>query len=151
MKFYKILVVCILFLLAAAFAIWYQPNNKTTGSRVCFGSNCFSIEVVDTPSTREKGLMNRSHLADDSGMLFIFDSEQIYPFWMKNTLIPLDMIWLDKDKKVVFIFNNAVPCEGDPCPIINPNIAAKYVVELNSGTAKNKNIYFGQLADFDIR
>ena len=64
----------------------------------------------------KNGLMFRENMDSDRGMLFIFEKEGEYPFWMKNTLIPLDIIWINKDKEVVFISENAQPCEeGKPC------------------------------------
>jgi uncharacterized membrane protein (UPF0127 family) len=75
--------------------------------------------------------MNRTSLSSQSGMLFIFDHEAIYPFWMKNTLIPLDMIWLDKNKNVVDVIT-AQPCSEDPCQIYTPKKESLYVLELNA-------------------
>lgn len=101
--------------------------------KVCFESNCFFVELAKTNTERETGLMNRKELANDSGMLFIFEKEEIYPFWMKNTLIPLDIIWIGSNNKIVFIKENAQPCGLDYCPLINPGISAKYVLEINAG------------------
>ena len=148
MKTKEIIVIIALFAVVIGFTIWYQNNKSLDGSRVCFGENCFVVEVVDSAAERTTGLMNRESLADDRGMLFIFDSEALYPFWMKNTLIPLDMIWLDADKKIVAIQENAVPCVADPCPIYNPKVPALYVVELNGGTVAAKDIKVGEQVRF---
>jgi uncharacterized membrane protein (UPF0127 family) len=80
--------------------------------------------------------MGRESLGQDKGMLFVFPQEGIYPFWMKNTLIPLDMIWMDSNGTVVFIGKDEQPCKADPCPVINPGKNARYVLELNAGTAE---------------
>ena len=149
MKFFGILVVAILFG-AIGLTLWYQnnKNSETSEPRVCFEDNCFSVEIVDDSAERTKGLMNRTFLEDSAGMLFLFDSEALYPFWMKNTLIPLDMIWLNADKEIVAIQENAVPCEADPCPVYNPGTTALYVVELNGGVVSANNIEVGELARF---
>jgi uncharacterized membrane protein (UPF0127 family) len=68
-------------------------------------------------------------------MLFIFEEERIYPFWMKNTLIPLDMIWIDKNGKIIDI-QIAEPCTQDPCRSYTPSGSGLYVLELNAGRAK---------------
>ena len=81
----------------------------------------FLVEVADTDHLREQGLMNRDHLADDRGMLFVFDREQIWAFWMKNTLIPLDVVWLDAEGYIVDVAEGMQPCEATPCPLYHPD------------------------------
>ena len=84
--------------------------------------------------------MGREELADDGGMLFVFPKPSVYPFWMKNTLIPLDIIWLDPDFNVVHISENLQPCMADPCPVTNPGVEALYVLELNAGAANRAGL-----------
>lgn len=107
---------------------------------------CFLVEIVSTPSQMQRGLMFRENMDQDKGMLFVFHEEGNYPFWMKNTLIPLDMIWIDQDSKVVFIQEGAEPCREINCPIINPQKNAKYVLEINGGIVKELKIYVGDKA-----
>lgn len=104
----------------------------------------FKIEVADSPEARAKGLMFRSSLADDSGMLFVFDEDSSRNFWMKNTLIPLDMIFINSDLRVVEIKHNVLPCEEDPCPSYKSE-PAMYVLEVNAGLAEKNNIEVGSL------
>lgn len=113
-----------------------NTEKESAISKVCFNEKCFNVEIVNTPEARAQGLMEREYLNPDNGMLFIFDTEDKYYFWMKNTLISLDIIWLDKNKKVMFIKHNAQPCKADPCETFGPNEKAKYVLEINSGLAK---------------
>ena len=117
-------------------------------SKVCFSEKCFNVEIADTPKEHTVGLMNREYLNPDNGMLFIFDVENRYCFWMKNTLIPLDIIWLDKNQNVIFIKHNAKPCETDPCETFSPNKNAKYVLEINSGLAKEIELEEGDYLEF---
>jgi len=118
--------------------------------RICFQENCFSIEIADTVEKRTRGLMFREGLAEDKGMLFIFPKEEIYSFWMENTLIPLDIIWFDKRQKVVFIKKDAQPCGPDFCERINPEKPAKYVLELKAGVAEAIGLKTGDKFSFEL-
>lgn len=105
--------------------------------------------MVDTSQTRARGLMGRQSLPEDKGMLFIFDRLDRYSFWMKDTLIPLDMLWLDEYERVVFTAFKVPPCVADPCPVIRPEASAKYVLELSAGTAARTNINAGTQCRID--
>jgi hypothetical protein len=106
------------------------------------------VEIADTPELRQRGLMFREHLAEGDGMLFIFEEVGFYPFWMKNTLIPLDMVWLDADRRVVSIAHSVPPCKADPCPNFSPTADALYVVEVVSGFAKRHKVREGDVLVF---
>ncbi len=110
-------------------------NSGQNQSRVCFKQTCFAVELALTPQQQEQGLMGRQFLGNDSGMLFVFQQDGVYPFWMKNTLIPLDMVWVDSQGKVVFIGKDEQPCGSGECPLIDPGKSARYVLEVNGGTA----------------
>lgn len=106
------------------------------------------VEIADTPDLRQRGLMFREHLAEGEGMLFIFEETGFYPFWMKNTLIPLDMIWLDVNRRVVSIAHSVPPCKADPCPNFSPTADSIYVVEVASGFAKRHKVREGDVLVF---
>ena len=91
----------------------------------------FVVELATTSAQQAKGLMNRSALPNDRGMLFIFPEEKILSFWMKNTLIPLDMIFFNKDKQIVHIVTNAQPCTTDPCPSYTSSVGAQYFLSFS--------------------
>jgi len=150
----------LLWILAAAFAVallflvFPRPagngpvqNQTANQSRVCFGQECFSVELALTPDQQAFGLMNRTHLDADKGMLFVFSQDGVYPFWMKDTLIPLDMIWMDSGGRVVFIGKDEQPC-GVVCPTVNPGKNARYVLELNAGAADRIGLNVGDRAIF---
>ncbi len=115
---------------------------------VCFKDACLKVELAETPGTQEQGLMFRRHLGADRGMLFIFPSDDFWAFWMKNTLIPLDIIWLDKDKKIVDMVQDAQPSTLDNPPSFNPVFQNRYVVEANAGFAAKNKIGIGDKARF---
>ena len=106
----------------------------------------FKIIIADDEKERQVGLSNRRTLDKNSGMLFIFPKKGIYSFWMKNTLIPLDMIFIN-DNKIVHIVKKAVidPKNNSPLPIYTPPTEANYVLEINSGQAEENKIKNGDL------
>lgn len=123
--------VCIIIILVVIpgiiFGIVYLRHDI---KHVCFDNICFSVELAKTPTEQEKGLMGRASLSDNSGMLFVFNKEDKYPFWMKNTKIALDIIWIDASGKVVTV-RSAEPCTTQDCPKYSPTENAKYVLEIN--------------------
>ena len=100
-------------------------------------------EIVDTPETLERGLMFRTSLGPNEGMLFVFEQAGFYPFWMKNTLIPLDIIWIDEQWRIVSIAESVPPCRADPCPTYPPAGTARYVVEVVAGFARTHGVVRG--------
>jgi len=106
-------------------------------------------ELAYTDETRMRGLMFRDSLAADAGMLFIFPYMDRHSFWMKNTLISLDIIWLNERKEIVY-FTTAVPCTSDPCTSYVPMQKAKYVLEVNEGFAKKHGLKIGTRLEFTI-
>lgn len=96
----------------------------------------FSTEFAITDAERARGLMMRTALAADHSMLFVFpDIDQRY-FWMKNTLIPLDILYFDANRKLVSMQLDVPPCKADPCPSYPSDAPARYVLELPAGTSR---------------
>lgn len=93
--------------------------------------------------------MYRDHLADDRGMIFLFPQTGEYPFWMKNTLIPLDMIWIDGEHRIVHIAHDVPPCRVDPCPSYPPHSKALSVLELATGVAAKHHLAEGIVLRFE--
>ena len=97
----------------------------------------FTVEVADTPEIWEHGLMERTSLAPNAGMLFIFPDVAPRTFWMMNTLIPLDMLFIDAGRRVINIQENALPCAAPRrCPTYSSTAPAKYVLEIPGGRAR---------------
>src|SRR3989344_360628 len=118
-------------------------------SQVCFRSHCFDAKIADTPELREKGVMFVKSLPEKKGMLFIFPESGKHSFWMKNTLIPLDMVWINSNKEIVFIRGNAQPClANEVCVGIVPNQDAKYVLELKAGSVDRIGLQVGDVLSF---
>jgi uncharacterized membrane protein (UPF0127 family) len=90
------------------------------------------VEVADSQDERETGLMNRESLAEDAGMIFIFDEDSSGGFWMKNTLIPLSIAFADAGGTIVRILDME-PCEADPCAVYEPGVFYRSALEVNQG------------------
>jgi len=104
------------------------------------------VEVARTDSERERGLMYRNHMDPDAGMLFVFDRDAQLTFWMKNTFIPLDMIFIDRDRHVVGIVENAVPETETPRRVSGDS---RYVLEVGGGLTRQWGISSGSAVDFE--
>lgn len=104
------------------------------------GKHQFTVEVVDTPESRAQGLMYRQDLADDAGMLFDFKEERPVSFWMRNTFIPLDMIFIEADGTVLNVHVNARPHDTTSIPSAGP---VQYVLEIPGGRSVELGIAAG--------
>lgn len=112
----------------------FVPTEKSY-SKICFENNCFNIEIAETEKERREGLMYREKLPEGKGMFFDFKKKGIHSIWMKNTLITLDIIWLNQDLEVVHVEQNVSPCIKDPCPVYRNKTPARFVLEVNRGAA----------------
>lgn len=116
-------------------------NSNINNSSIVAG---VFVEVADDEDEMMRGLMFRKHLPWNAGMLFIFNNEEPRTFWMKNTLIPLDMLFLDSGFKIVDVLENVPPCaQGDECPLYPSNKPAQYVLEVNGGFVQENGINIG--------
>jgi len=105
----------------------------------------FEVEIADTPVKRELGLQYRRELAADRGMIFLFPTESVQSFWMKNTSLPLDMIFIGGDRKIVGIVEQTVPFSLEPRSVGAPS---QFVLEINGGLAKRHGIKAGDSVRF---
>lgn len=141
----KVLVVFLLiFLIGCAQKI--DPSLKEISIKTLGKDVKIFAEVADDNNERAKGLMFRERLEENNGMIFIFEQEFQVSFWMKNTLIPLDIIFINKNFRIVDI-KNAVPCKQDPCQLYKPQKSAQYVLEVNSGFTEKNGIMINDKVD----
>jgi len=142
----RILILLIVSLLIMA-GLFYILSLRETSANVCFKDRCFLVELAKTPEEIRKGLMFRESLEPDKGMLFIFEEESEHSFWMKDTKIPLDIIWINSNKEVIFIEKGVQPCQGE-CEVFSPEVVARYVLELNAGTTDSLGVGLGDKLSF---
>ena len=121
------------------------PSKTIT---VHLGDSAFLVEVAATPQQHSRGLMYRTKLKPNKGMLFTFSHEDFYSFWMKNMRIPIDIIWINKNKRIVFIKENVQPCAQNSCPRIRPQEKSFYVLEVKAGTVKRTSLTIGDPVRF---
>jgi uncharacterized membrane protein (UPF0127 family) len=107
------------------------------------------VEVVADDEMRAQGLMFRDQLLPGTGMLFLFPRDGEYSFWMKNTRIPLDMIWIDSEQRIAHVKHDVPPCDVEECPSYAPGVTARYVLELAGGVAREHHLEPGQQVRFE--
>lgn len=121
-----------------------QASAECTDTRIDlrgdWGTARFTVEVADEPAERSLGLMNRESMAKSAGMLFVYERPQRAIFWMKNTLIPLDMIFADENGVVTSVHENARPLDLTG---IDGGDAVQFVLEINGGLSKRLGISEG--------
>lgn len=113
-----------------------EPSVTLKGQR-------FTVEIADDDQERARGLMFRRDLPSDHGMLFVFPEAAWQSFWMRNCLIPLDILYFDADARFVSGHFNAPPCNADQCPSYPSEGPAKYVLELNGGVGRELGLVAG--------
>jgi len=128
------------------------PSIKQKQPFVKINSVKIDVEIADTKEKQELGLMNRTKLCSTCGMLFVFDKEGFYPFWMKNTLISLDIIWINSAGKIVSISKNTkvdncdyISTPGCQPKVYKPTAFAKYVLEVNASFCNKNSIKVGDI------
>lgn len=141
----NIIIILTFALIIIAILIWrfffYIPSSiKFVDIKI--NNTNYKIEIAKTLAQKAKGLSKRNSLCSNCGMLFIFDFEGELPFWMKDTLIPLDIIWLDKNGKIV---SNKTVMEINSQKIYKNQSPAQYVLELNANDYQNLNLKIGDV------
>lgn len=144
-------VVVVLFLLF----LLLNPGLKTT--ELCFNSprgdvdaKCIMVEIADNDRSRAIGLSSKNSLLEDEGMLFVFEKEGRYGFWMWRMKFPIDIIWIDHDQRVIDISRNLPTCSKRPCPSYQPVNDTLYVVEVTAGFADRYDITNKTLVFFEL-
>jgi hypothetical protein len=107
-------------------------------------------EVMVSDADRAMGLMFRPSLPLDRGMIFVFETSDHHAIWMKNCRFPIDILWLDEERRIVHVEESVPPCKADPCPSYAPMRRASYVVELNAKQARREKAVVGATVLFAL-
>ena len=114
------------------------------------GSTFIMAEVETTSWDKERGLMGRKDLSEDRGMLFVYENDIDPNFWMKNMLIPIDIIFIDADHNIKYIAESVPPCESEvKCDLYSPDSPVRYVLEVKAGYAEKYSVGIGDRVLFD--
>ncbi|PIU42642.1 MAG: hypothetical protein CO034_01020 [Parcubacteria group bacterium CG_4_9_14_0_2_um_filter_35_11] len=140
------LILVVLIILLALF-IYYKRYSGSSLKSIKINDIEILVEIADTPEKRAKGLSDRQSLPENQGMLFLFDKPDFHSFWMKDTLIPLDFIWI-RDDKVVGITQNIKPEGYQPPHVLTPEEKINAVLEVNAGFVKKSNLKVGDKISF---
>jgi uncharacterized membrane protein (UPF0127 family) len=135
-------------LIIIAFVFFYFNNNNSVADKPILKINNESIDLIvaDDQQEREKGLGDRESMPNDTAMLFVFEQPDIYEFWMKDMKFPLDIVWLNENREVIHIKENAQP-DSYPESFVPPQ-KALYVIELNAGLVSKYGIKVGNILNF---
>jgi len=145
----KILVLGLAVLLVYSVGVYMVTNFRPT-TELRIGSGVYHLWLADTEAKRVQGLSGVESLSPDGGMLFDFEEDKPWGIWMKDMKIPLDIIWMDQNKEVVYIVKNADP-QLSTETVFKPKNKARYVVELPAGSVDNAGIKTGMAATFEAK
>lgn len=143
-----VILICGLVALLVYSVVVYAATHFQPTVEFRIGSGIYHLAVADDDAERVQGLSGVTELAVDRGLLMKFDEDGQWPIWMKDMNIPLDILWLTSDKKVVYVVKNAGP-ELSTETTFKPKENARYVVELPAGSVENAGIKTGMVAEFD--
>lgn len=138
----------VILLIGSTFLLFVLPGLAKPQTRIFLGDGVFFADVASNQTAREIGLSNKHSMKPDQALLMAFPTEDRWGIWMKDMNFPIDIVWLNKDKKVVYMVMNAPP--DDQVTVYKPNKLAKYVIELPGGTVVNKAINANNTAIFDL-
>ena len=149
MRFFPLLFAAVLLLLSCGPKATTLEDFNTTDLTLP-GGQIIKVETMLDTRDVMRGMMFRTSLAPDRGMLFVHKTAGQNTYWMYQTLIPLDIVWLDKDRRIVEIVPNAQPCktEASKCLHYGGHEVAKYVLEISGGMAQKYNLKLGDLLQF---
>ena len=140
--------VIVVILLAASLLIGYFLYAQPQTAKIELAGVTLTVELATTPAAQEQGLSDRDSMPADHGMLFVFNQEAEWGFWMHEMRFPLDMIWFNANRQAVFIEQDLPPCTLTACPVYTPPVNALYVLEVNEGFVAANGIALGTTFTF---
>lgn len=139
----KRIFVALLLVIAACGCVGQEAGDQVVITNSLEKGVVVDVEIVKDQEEIMRGLMYRESLDEDAGMLFIFEGDNYRSFWMKNTLIPLDMLFINSTLTIIDIKRDVQPCKASPCPLYPSTDVAMYVLEVNAGFTERHEIEIG--------
>jgi len=127
----------------------YFRRTPTKYINVKVGKTTIKAEIANTTLKRIRGLMFRKNLPEDQGMLFVFNQDGFHGIWMMNMSFPIDIVWVNEEKKVVDVVRDVQPCKL-LCPSYRPKEKARYVLEVNANFTEKHGVKIGSELDFKL-
>lgn len=137
------MIVAVMKSLTLLYVLLLAPLAQASDARLRINDAVFQIELAVTPAEQRRGLMHRPTLPEGQGMLFVYPEPRMLSFWMKQTLIPLDILFFDHGGRLLQLYDNVPPCKQRNCPTYSNETPAQYVLELPGGSAKRHSISIG--------
>jgi uncharacterized membrane protein (UPF0127 family) len=136
--------------LLAGYYLYAQPQSYTQlpTEQIEFGGITLTVELATTPAQQGQGLSDRDSMSANHGMLFVFTQEGEWSFWMHEMRFPLDIIWFNSARQVIFIEQGLPPCTQSSCPVYTPPANALYVLEVNAGFVSAHDVTLGESFSF---
>ncbi len=144
----RIIVGAAVILIIATISVAYFALQTPKPTQIKIVGVVVTVELATTPAQLSKGLSGRDSMPSDHGMLFVFDSEDYWSFWMKDMKFPLDIIWFNSSRQAVYIEQALQPCSPDNCPIHTPSAKAMYVLEVIAGFVAVHDLALGDAFSF---
>lgn len=140
--------VILVVIVVSAGSIAYFVSQPAKGVRIVLSGVVIDVELATTAAAQEKGLSGRDSMSANHGMLFVFDSENYWGFWMHEMRFPLDIVWFDSNRRAIFFEQRLQPCTPNACPVFTPTAKAMYVLEVNAGFVATHNVLLGDTFSF---
>ena len=144
----KVAIAVFAVLMIVVVSVTYFAFQQSNTVQIRFAGVVLSVELATTQAEQERGLSGRNSMPADHGMLFIFGAQGNWSFWMYEMKFPLDIIWFNSNRQVVFIEQNLEPCTPNECPTFTPNANAMYVLEVNAGFVTAHDVSMGDVFTF---
>jgi uncharacterized membrane protein (UPF0127 family) len=135
-------------IVSSAISLTSQNNSNLPTTQIRIQDVTLTVQLATTPAEQTQGLSGVPSMSANQGMLFVFDHQDYWTFWMIDMKFPLDIIWFNSARQVVFMEQNLQPCTPDNCPTYTPDASAKYVLEVNAGFAAAHHVTYGTTFTF---
>jgi uncharacterized membrane protein (UPF0127 family) len=141
--------IAVIIVVAVSLGFLYWQMNKVQTATLELNNSTYQLTIVQSDADRQRGLSGTASLPSDHAMLFVFPNIGRPAIWMKDMNYPIDIVWLDSDKKVVYMVKNAQP-SSYPDTIFQTDKDSRYVIELSAGTIEKTGIHRGDMAEFTV-